>query len=412
MRLSCTLLLLLLTPASLPAGEHWPQFRGPTGQGHADATDLPVEWSQSDGVKWRTEIPGAGHSSPVIWGEQVWMSTATDGGRSLRAVCVDKAGGKIVHDVELFRVAELEPKNELNTYASPTPVIEAGRVYVSFGTYGNACLDTATGKVVWKHDELKLDHQEGPGSSPILHGDYYIVNCDGRDVQYVAALHKDTGKLAWRANRTTDFGNKVPDFKKAFSVPLAITAGGREQLVSVGAFRVAAYDPADGSEIWHCDLPGFSNVPRPVYGQGLLFISTGYMQPELWAIRPEGIGNLSDKVVWKAAKGMPAKPSVLLVDDLLYAVSDNGILRCLEATTGAQLWQERLDGNFTASPIHAAGLMYFPSENGIVYVIKPGRSSCEIVAENELPGRLMASPAVSGNALFLRTDTHLYRIEN
>ena len=410
MSLCRVFLLVVLTPAALAAGEHWPQFRGPTGQGHSDATSPPVEWSESQGVAWQAEIPGEGHSSPVIWGDQVWLTTATDEGRSLRAVCVDKHAGKVVHDVELFRVGQLEPKNELNSYASPTPVIEAGRVYVSFGTYGNACLDTATGKVVWKHADLKVDHQEGPGSSPILHGDFYIVNCDGRDVQYVAALHKATGKLAWRANRTADYGDRSRDLKKAFSVPLPVEVGGREQLVSVGAFRVAAYDPADGKEIWHCDVPGFSNVPRPVYGQGLLFVSTGYMQPELWAIRPEGTGDLAGKVVWKASQGMPAKPSVLLVDDLLYAVSDNGILRCLEAATGKPVWQERLDGTFSASPIYAGGLIFFPGENGVVYVVKPGRAF-DLVAENELPGRLMASPAVSGNALFLRTETHLYRID-
>lgn len=410
MRVCFASLAVLLIPVTLPAAENWPQFRGPTGQGHSDATDLPVEWSESQGVTWQTSIPGEGHSSPVIWGDQVWMTTATDEGRSLRAVCVDKNDGRIVHDVELFRVGELEPKNELNSYASPTPVIEAGRVYVAFGTYGTACVDTASGKPVWRHQELKLDHQEGPGSSPILHGDLLIVNCDGRDVQYVAALHKDTGKLAWRADRTADYGNKPNDLKKAFSVPLAIEAGGRRQLVSVGASRVAAYDPAAGTELWHCDIPGFSNVPRPVYGHGLVYVSTGYMQPELWAIRPDGTGDLSGNVVWKAAQGMPAKPSVLLVDDLLFAVADNGILRCLEAKTGKQVWQQRLDGTFSASPIYAAGLAYFPGENGVVYVIKPGRQP-EVVAENELPGRFMASPAVSGKALFLRTDTHLYRIE-
>ena len=410
MRVCCALLAVLLIPAAVRAAENWPQFRGPTGQGHADATGLAVEWSETQGVTWQTSIPGEGHSSPVIWGDQVWMTTATDEGRSLRAVCVDKNDGRIVHDVELFRVGALEPKNELNSYASPTPVIEAGRVYVAFGTYGTACVDTTTGKPVWRHQELKLDHQEGPGSSPILHGDLLIVNCDGRDVQYVAALHKENGKLAWRADRTADYGNKPNDLKKAFSVPLAIEAGGRRQLVSVGASRVAAYDPAAGTELWHCDVPGFSNVPRPVYGHGLVYISTGYMQPELWAIRPDGTGDLAAKVVWKAAQGMPAKPSVLLVDDLLLAVADNGILRCLEAKTGKQVWQHRLDSTFTASPIYAGGLAYFPGENGIVYVIKPGPKP-EVVAENELPGRLMASPAVSGDALFLRTDTHLYRIE-
>lgn len=407
-------LLCLCHAAPLPAGENWPEFRGPTQQGHADATGLPVEWSEQQNVKWKTPIPGEGWSSPVIWGDQIWMTTATEEGHSLRAVCVNKNTGKVVHDVEVFRPQELEPKNELNSFASPTPVVEDGRVYVSFGDYGSACLDTATGKTVWTTQDLKLDHQEGPGSSPVLYKDYFVLHCDGRDVQYVVALDKRTGKIAWKTNRTTDFGNSTtPDYKKAFCIPLILQGkGGRgDEMISVGASRAFCYDPADGREIWACAIPGFSNVPRPVAGHGMVYLCTGYMQPQLWAVRLGGEGDITNThVAWKFTEGVPAKPSILLVGNEIYMVSDSGIARCIDAKTGAEIWKKRIEGTYTASPIFADGRIYFPSEKGLTTVIKPGRAF-ELLAENELDGRLMASPAVSGKGMYLRTDTHLYRIE-
>ena len=405
--------ILFIFPA-LPsaAGEHWPQFRGPGQQGHADSTGLPQTWSETQNVKFRTPIPGEGWSSPVVWGKQVWMTTATDGGHSLRAVCVDRDTGAIVHNVEVFRVEKLAPKNSFNSYASPTPVLEAGRVYVSFGTYGNACLNAATAKPIWKSTELKLDHKEGPGSSPVLYKNLFILHCDGMDVQYVVALDKHTGKIAWKTDRKTDFGNKPGDLRKAYSVPLLINENGRDRMISVGAYRVFCYDPSDGKEIWSCAIPGFSNVPRPVYRDGVVYVCTGYMTPELWAIRTGGGGDVTPShVLWKFKQGVSAKPSVLLVGGEIYMIADTGIARCIDAKTGQQLWQHRLEGKYTASPLFADGHLYFFSEDGLTTVTRPSRQGPDVVAENELDGRFMASPAVAGKAMFLRTDKALYRVE-
>jgi outer membrane protein assembly factor BamB len=408
--LTITLTLTLLGGACL-AGTNWPQFRGPTQEGHSDATNVPLHWSETQGVRWKTPIPGEGWSSPVVWDKQVWMTTATEDGHSLRAVCVDADTVSIVHKVEVFRHEKLDPKNNFNSYASPTPVVEAGRVYVSFGTYGNACLDATTGKPIWKNEELKLDHKEGPGSSPILYKNLFILHCDGTDVQYVVALDKNTGKVAWKTDRTTDFGNKPGDLRKAYNVPLVFNDGRRDLMVSVGAYRVFCYDPNDGREVWSCHIPGFSVVPRPVYRDGVVYVCTGYGTPELWAIRTDGTGDVTNThVLWKSKQGVPAKPSILMVGDALYFAADTGVARCVDAKTGKTLWQERLEGKYTASPVYAGGNLYFFSEQGQTTVIKPNREKAEIVTENHLDGRFMASPAVVDGGMFLRTEKGLYRV--
>jgi outer membrane protein assembly factor BamB len=407
------LTLLILTSASLVrAGDTWPQFRGPTQDGHSDSTGMAIRWSETQNVRFKTPIPGEGWSSPVVWDNQVWMTTATEGGHSLRAVCVERGNGKIVHDVEVIRVERLDTKNSFNSFASPTPALEAGRVYVSFGNYGNACLDSTTGQPIWKSQELKLDHKEGPGSSPVLYKDLFILHCDGTDVQYVAALNKNTGKLGWKTNRTTDFGNRPGDLRKAYNIPLIAKDNGRELMISVGAWRVFGYDPNNGEELWSCALPGFSNVPMPAYANGVVYVCTGFMTPQLWAIRTGGSGNVSDThVLWKLKQGIPQKPSMLLVDDALYFVADTGVARCVDAKTGESLWQHRLEGKYTASPVYADGNIYFFSEQGLTTVIHPSRGGLEVVAENQLDGRFMASPAIVGKSMFLRTDKALYRVE-
>lgn len=427
--------LACLGTVAARAGDDWPQFRGPTQQGVSDSTGLPVRWSETEHVKWKTPIPGEGWSSPVILGDQIWLTTATDlpagptasatdgeavpaaakssalSGKSLRAICVDRDTGKVVHDLEVFAVAHPAPKNSFNSYASPTPVLEAGRVYVSFGTYGQACLDAKTGRPIWKNTELKLDHKEGPGSSPVLYKDLFLLHCDGTDVQYAVALDKNTGKVVWRTDRKTDFGNKPPDIRKAYCVPLIVNVNGQDQMISVAAFRAFSYDPATGKELWALDTPGYSVVPRPVFGDGLVFVCTGYNTAQLWAIDPTGSGDVGQTHVrWKATKGIPLKPSMLFADGRLYLISDKGIAQCLSAKTGKEIWRHRVDGDFTASPVLADGRLYFFSEQGKTYVLKAG-DEFDQVGEGELDGRFMASPAVVGHALYLRTDKALYRIE-
>ncbi len=404
------LLVLLSCVAVARAGDDWPQFRGPDGQGHSDSLGVALAWSETEHVTWKTEIPGQGWSSPVVLGNQVWMTTATEEGRSLRAVCVDRESGRLTHDVEAFHPAEPIEKHATNSYASPTPILEGNRVYVHFGTLGTACLDTSTAQVVWQNQELQLDHQVGPGSSPALFEDLLLFNCDGIDVQYGAALNKKTGALVWKTQRSGVI-DKPNDRKKAFVTPLVIHSGQRDLVIMTAAEWVYAYDPRTGQEIWNVKHPGFSGAPRPVFGHGLVFAGTGFMMPEMLAIRPDGVGDVTaSHLAWKTDKGAPTKPSPLLVGDELYLVSDAGVVTCLDAKTGKQHYRQRWGGHFSASPIAVDGRIYCCDEEGRTFVFAPGKKYQEL-AVNQLSGHVMASPAVAGSALFLRTDTHLYRIE-
>jgi outer membrane protein assembly factor BamB len=413
-RASCFLVLLLcfvhVSTLSARAADDWPQFRGPDGQGHAEAAGLPTKFSETEHVAWKTAVPGQGWSSPVIQGNEIWITTALDEGHDLRAICVDRQTGEIVHDVNVFQVARPPKVHATNGWASPTPIIEKGRVYVHFGTCGTACLETKTAKVLWRNDDLKLDHEVGPGSSPALFGNLLVLNCDGFDVRYVAALDMQAGKLAWKTDRSGVI-DKEGTYKKAFSTPLVINVDGGWQAISPGAERVVSYDPLTGRELWFVRYDGFSNVPRPVYAHGLVYVCTGYSPPKLLAIRPDGQGDVTaNHVAWEYTRQVPAKPSPLVVGDELYMVTESGVATCLDARTGEEVWSERLDGKISASPIFADGKMYFASEEGQVTVIRPG-TQFEPLAVNQLDGRFMASPAVAGKALFLRTDTHLYRVE-
>jgi len=409
-RTLASLTLLLFSFPCGAAGDDWPQFRGPDGQGHSSARGLPLTWDETQNVAWKTPIAGRGWSSPVVRGDQIWLTTALDDGKSLRAVCFATQTGKLMHDVEVFQPQQPGLVNAKNSHASPTPVIEKDRLWVHFGTLGTACLDTTNGAVLWRNDELRLDHQEGAGSSPVVCGDLLIVNCDGIDVQYIAALDKRTGLVAWKTGRT-GATNPKPDYRKAYSTPLAIDVAGRRQIISVGAERAYAYDPLDGSELWWVDIPGFSNVPRPIFAHGVVYIATGYMKPQLWAIRPDGHGDVgASHVAWRAANQAPANPSPVLVDDLLFMVSDQGVATCLDARSGKELGKTRLGGNYSASPVAADGRIYFFSEEGEGIVVTADKD-LKILARNRLEGRILASPAVVNRGLLVRTETHLYRIE-
>ncbi|MEW4529782.1 PQQ-binding-like beta-propeller repeat protein [Maioricimonas sp. JC845] len=390
----------------------WPQFRGPDGQGHVSSDNIPLEFGESENLTWKTAIPGTGWSSPVVLGDQIWMTTALDDGHSLRAVCVSRDDGSILHDVEVFTPAAPCPINTKNSHASPTPVVEPGRVYVHFGTMGTACLDTETGKILWKNESLVLDHKEGPGSSPVLYGDLLIVTCDGMDVQYVTALNKATGEPVWKTERSAPLHNR-PDFCKAYATPLIVSIDGKDQLISPGAHQVHGYDPATGDELWHVRYFGFSNVPRPLFDSESerIYLCTGYLKPQLWAIDPHGEGNVSDtNVLWKVDKQVPGRPSPILVDGRIYFVHERGVATCVDAETGEIVWRDRMGGNYSASPIAVGNRIYFSSEEGKVTVIE-ATDEYRILAENQLDAALMASPAVAGDSLFLRTATHLYRFD-
>lgn len=403
--------LPLLCAAPVFAAGSWTQFRGPTGDGHSSETGLPLRWSESENVRWKTAIPGEGWSSPVVLNGRVWMTAALDGGKSLRAVCVAQDTGKILHNLEVLKVEAPRPKHDLNSYASPTPVVEPGRVIVSFGTYGMVCLDDTTGQVLWKNTSLTHDDGgNGPGSSPIIYGDLVIQHFDGIDIRYVAALDKKTGRQVWRTDRSKAITGS-PEIRKAYSVPAIVQVDGRDQLISMGAYRVSSYDPLTGREIWWVDIPGFSNVTRPVVAHGLIYLATGFMKPELWAIRPGGTGDRTEaNVVWRAKKQAPNKPHPVVVGERLFMVSDNGVATCLNALTGEEVWQERLGGEYSASPVVVDGRIYFFSQQGTVSVLAP-EDKFRVLARSEVGGGYMASPAIVDKAFYLRSKTHLYRVE-
>ena len=414
MRKVLWLAVAAIVAAARPAagGENWPQFRGPTFDGQTDATGLALTWSEGKNVTWKTAIHDRGWSSPVIWGPHVWMTTATAKGKEMFAVCVDKRTGKILHDVKIFRVRSPEKINSLNSYASPTSAVEAGQLYVHFGTYGTACLDTATGKTRWARTDLHCDHSMGPGSSVLLLGELLILTLDGTDVQYLIALNKTTGKTVWKTNRSTDFGNIDGDHRKAYSTPSLLDVAGRRQLVTCGAAAAIAYDPATGKEIWKCRYKGgYSNVSRPMLAGGLVLVNSGFNKARLLAVRGGGRGDVTEThVAWQYTRAVPIKPSLAVAGGLIFMTSDTGALTCLEAKTGRMLWTERIRGRFSASPLIAGKRIYFFDDGGTTTVIEAARQYRKL-AVNKLDAGCMASPAVAGNAIFLRTKTHLYRIE-
>jgi outer membrane protein assembly factor BamB len=415
-----TTVLLFALVLTQPLLAQWPQFRGPEGTGHAASTALPLTWAEGKNVTWKTAVHGRAWSSPVILGNQVWMTTATPDGRELFAVALDRDSGKIVFDLKLFDVATPQYAHPFNTYASPTPVIEPGRVYVTFGSPGTAAIDTKTGKVIWERRDFECNHFRGAGSSPILFGDLLLMHFDGSDHQFVVALDKRTGKTVWRTPRSIDFQDLGPDgkpkadgdFRKGFATPQIVMVEGRPVMVSVGSKAVYGYDPLTGKELWRVIERGsHSASSRPVAGHGLVFVPMGFDQAQLLAIRPDGQGDVAaSHVAWRFGKGAPSKPSILLVGDVIYMVNDGGIVGAVEAKTGELVWRGRVEGTYSASPLFANGRIYLFNEDGKTTVLEAGRE-LKVLAENFLEDGFMSSPAVDGRALYLRTRTHMYRIE-
>ena len=394
------------------AAENWPQFRGPGGDGLSDAKKLPVTWSESQNVAWKTPIRGKAWSSPVVWEKQIWVTTAPPDGKQLFALCLDRDNGQIVHDVKVFDIADPQKSPvDKNSYASSTPVIEAGRVYVHFGAHGTACLDTQTAKILWTRQDLPCNHWRLPASSPILFEDLLILTFDGHDLQYLVALDKQTGKNVWKRDRNIAYKSDDGDIKKAYSTPSVFDIGGVRQLVSPSAGASIAYDPRTGDELWRVQSGGMNASCRPLFGNGLLYMNSPDGGINLFAVKPDGRGDVTGShIAWKVTKGAPRYGSPLLLDHLLFVGSDQGVLTCVDATTGETVWQNRVGGVFTASPIAAAGHVYFFSEDGSATVIAAEREF-KVLATNKLDDGFMASPAVTGNAIILRTKSHLYRVE-
>lgn len=391
------------------AAADWPEFRGPNGQGTAPQLQLPDQWTATENVAWKTKIPGEGWSSPVLVGQRLYLTTAVPEGNdhSLRVLAVEADSGRLLWNTGVFRQAGSEAPSihTKNSHASPTPVVDEGRIYAHFGHEGIACLDLS-GKVLWRHTEHRYHPVHGNGGSPALVGRAVVFSVDGRDEAMVIAVDRETGKTLWKTDR-----GSTADKKFSFSTPLVIEVGGQQQIISPGSDMVYALDARTGEEIWRVRYDGYSVIPRPVLGHGKIYISTGYNTPQVLAIRVDGRGDVTDThVEWQLERGAPHTPSMLLVGDELYMVSDRGVATCVDAHTGKVHWQERLGGNYSASPVYAGGKIYFQNEEGDATVIRAG-TDFQLVAKNSVGERTLASYALGDQVIFLRSAEHLFRIE-
>ena len=397
--------------SNLPA-ENWPQFRGPDGQGHSSAVNLPTEWSDTKNALWQTPIPGEGWSSPVVWGGRIFLTTAVPSDEvknqySLRTLCLAGDTGKVLWDVEVFKETPKTTQriHNKNSHASPTPVTDGKHLFVHFGAHGTACL-TLDGKIVWRNRDLEYPMNHGTGGSPVLVDGLLFFSCDGSRDPFVVALDQATGKVRWKKDRPKVINSKT----FSFSTPLVIEVDGKKQIVSPATNQVAAYRPKDGEIIWSAGYDGYSVIPRPVYAEGLVFISTSYNNAVAMAISPEGQGDVTGtNVAWENRRAAPHTPSMLVVGKEVYMVSDRGIATCADAKSGKVHWQQRLGGSFSSSPLSGDGKIYFQSEGGEGIVIKPGTTYQEL-ARNPMNARTLASYGVIDSDLLIRTDAALFRI--
>jgi outer membrane protein assembly factor BamB len=394
--------------AALPAtAADWPQFRGPTGDGHYTGPPLVTEWGPDTNVAWKTKIPGSGWSSPTVWKGKVYLTTAMpkDDGVSLRAVCVDADTGKVEWDKEVLHVptAQASKAHKKNSLASPTPTADGERLYVHFGHMGTAAIDL-NGKVLWTRTGLYNQPVHGNGGSPILVDGLLVFSCDSLDKQAVVALDTKAGKTVWETSRKTK-----ADKPFSFGTPTVVEVDGTKQIVSEGSNVLAGYDPKTGKELWRTTFTGYSVIPKPVAANGMLYFSTSFDSPKVNAIKLGGTGDVTGShTAWTLNKGAPNTPSPLLVGEELYLVSDRGQFSCVDAKTGKVVWDDKLKGNYSASPIVAEGNIFLTSEEGKGTLIKAGRKK-EILGEFDLGEKTFASFAAADGALFVRTETQLYK---
>ncbi|QDU79771.1 outer membrane biogenesis protein BamB [Polystyrenella longa] len=399
---------------SLPA-ENWPQFRGPEGNGHSIATNLPEKWSDSNNVAWKIPLAGEGWSSPIIWDGRIYLTAAVPTGneqsrdRSLRTLCIAADTGKEIWNIEVFRQGHEESFkiHNKNSHASGTPLTDGERLYVHFGPQGTACL-AMDGTEIWQNREHSFDPQHGTGGSPILVDDLIVFNCDGNETAEVVALDRFTGKLRWKTSRPAHDHMQ----KFAFCTPILIEVDGKKQIFSPGAYVAAAYAPKDGREIWRVDHPGFSVVPRPLYVHNHIYMATSFLQSELLVIDPTGEGDVTKShISGRIRRGAPHTPSPLIVDENLYLFSDDGIATCLDAVTGKEYWKKRIPGNYSSSPLYAEGKIYIANETGLCVVLEEGRKFKKL-AQNPMKERVFASFAPLDGALIIRGEENLYRINS
>ena len=392
------------------AQENWPEFRGPTADGLAPDAVLPIKFDE-DAIRWETEIHGKGWSSPVIWDRQIWLTTATPDGTKMSVLAVNLESGEVEQDKVLFENDDPAFCHDMNSYATPTPAIENGRIYMHFGKYGTTCLDTASGEKIWERRDLECNHHRGPASSPILFEDLMIVAFDGFDVQYVVALNKQTGETVWKTDREIDYGTDNGDQMKAYCTGAIINVNDEPILVYPSAVATIAYNPRDGKAIWTAYHGGMNASARPITTpDGLVVITNGMGQ--MVGVRPDGTGDVTEThVAWKSAESVAKKSSQLVANGMIYMISDKGVISCVDPLTGKPIFRERVNGSFAASPILADGKIYFFGTEGSIYVIE-AKQEYALIAEAVLGDGFMASPAVAGDRLILRSKSKLYCLQN
>ena len=402
--------LLAFTFAPIVYGEaNWFQYRGPTGDGQGQASNLPTTLDES-AIRWQVPIHGKGWSSPVVADNQVWMTTATEDGKEMFVLCADLESGKLIHDKLICKNQDPAFCHQMNSYATPTPVIVGSKVYVHFGTYLTACLDAKTAEIIWQRRDLECDHHRGPASSPIVHDGKLFVAFDGFDVQYVVALDTQSGETVWRSNRSIDYGTDNGDRMKAYCTAHVIHLNGKDQLICPSAVATISYDPNSGKELWTAYHGGMNASARPLYHDGLLFITNG--MGGMVAVDPSGTGNVTKThIAWQSGKGVAKKSSQLIVDKLLYMVSDDGIASCREPKTGELIWQKRISGSYAASPVYADGKIFLFSTDGDVTTIRPGRNFQKL-AESKFGDGFMASAAIVDDSIIVRSKSKLYRLQS
>jgi outer membrane protein assembly factor BamB len=391
---------------------YWNQFRGPNGDGDAKSANLPLKFSEKQNLTWKTPVPGKAWSSPVVMDEKIWLTNAEPDGFKMWALQIDWNTGYLLKKILVFENEEPQYCHPMNSYGTPTPVIYDGRVFVHFGTHGTAALDAQSGQVLWKRRDFKCDHFRGAAASPIAFNDSLIVHFDGHDLQYIVCLDQKNGKTRWKKEREYDFKTDNGDRKKAYCTPSVITHNGRHELISPGAVATESRNPKTGELYWTVRTGGMNASSRPIYRHGHVYVFCG--MGSMSAIRPGGSGDVDKThVTWTRRKVVPKKSSPLLLGNYLYMVSDEGVASCNNPKTGEVHWAQRLGvkGQCASSPIHANGKIYSFSSDGDCVIFKPDPSGLQIVSRNKLPDGCMASPAVVGDSLLVRTKQNLYRFD-
>lgn len=409
-RSSLALTLLSFAGAfSSVRAEDWPRFRGPTGQGTSTEGNLPVEWSDTSAVRWKTEIPGQSWSSPIVWNDRIFVTTATDEGTSCRIVSLDVATGKVLWNIQVFQ-QELKRKENKNSYATPTPVADGAAVYAVFGDGSFAAVDF-NGRVLWTHRDVKFYSQHGLGASPVLAGDLVIMPFDGSSTgedksigwqkpwgeSFILALDKGTGKERWRGRRGMS--------RIAHGTPILVQAGGRELLLSNAGDVVQGFEPGTGERLWSVPAQGEGVVPSLSFGDGLVYSASGFEKSTTRGIRLEP----EPKIVWEQTQGVPKMSSFIYASPFLFSITEGGIALCQKGDTGEIVWKERVGGAYSASPVLAEGHIYFLAEDGETTIVEAA-PQFKIVGRSSVKEKCQASMAVSGGRLFIRGEKHLFCI--